>query len=197
MDTSSGVEGPRSVGGGNVWFKGADSERQAIRVDSRDTHGTYSVIESVARPGCAVPTHSHRDEDEHLLVISGRYRIAIGDQSSRCTARYSCDGPSEHAAQLAEYRRGGQPTAGDPHPGGIRADRLRGQRHSARKDPTPGCGVRLRRPRTTGRRMRGPAGRLGAHVRYPVASYPQKRCRSAFHPIRKLWRNSEGYCCDC
>ena len=79
-EEASGVEGPRSVGGGNVWFKGADSERQAIRVDSRDTHGTYSVIESVARPGCAVPTHSHRDEDEHLLVISGRYRIAIGDQ---------------------------------------------------------------------------------------------------------------------
>jgi hypothetical protein len=36
----------------------------------------YSVIESVATPGCVVPTHSHRNEDEHLLVISGRYRIA-------------------------------------------------------------------------------------------------------------------------
>jgi mannose-6-phosphate isomerase-like protein (cupin superfamily) len=58
----------------------ADGERQAIRVDSRDTYGTYSVIESVARRGCAVPTHRHRNEDEHLLVISGRYRIAVGDQ---------------------------------------------------------------------------------------------------------------------
>ncbi len=80
MDTSSGAERTSSVGGGNVWFKGADGERQAIRVDSRDTHGTYSVIESVATPGCAVPMHSHRNEEEHLLVISGRYRIAIGDQ---------------------------------------------------------------------------------------------------------------------
>ena len=80
MDTSSGVEGTSSAGGEHVWFKGADVERQAIRVDSRDTPGTYSVIESVARPGCAVPTHSHRNEEEHLLVISGRYRIAIGDQ---------------------------------------------------------------------------------------------------------------------
>jgi mannose-6-phosphate isomerase-like protein (cupin superfamily) len=66
--------------GGNVWFNGADGERQAIRVDSRDTHGAYSVIESVAEPGCAVPTHRHRNEEEHFLVISGRYRIAIGDQ---------------------------------------------------------------------------------------------------------------------
>ena len=80
MDTSPSVEGPNSVGGGNVWFKGADGERQAIRVDSRDTHGAYSVIESVAEPGCAVPTHRHRNEEEYFLAISGRYRIAIGDQ---------------------------------------------------------------------------------------------------------------------
>jgi mannose-6-phosphate isomerase-like protein (cupin superfamily) len=40
----------------------------------------YSVIESVAAPGCAVPTHRHRNEEEHFLVISGRYLIAIGDQ---------------------------------------------------------------------------------------------------------------------
>jgi mannose-6-phosphate isomerase-like protein (cupin superfamily) len=80
MDTSPSVEGPNSVGGCNVWFNGADGERRAIRVDSRDTHGGYSVIESVAEPGCAVPTHRHREEEEHFLVISGRYRIAIGDQ---------------------------------------------------------------------------------------------------------------------
>jgi quercetin dioxygenase-like cupin family protein len=80
MDSSPGVDGPNSVGGDNVWFKGADGEAQAIRVDSRDTHGAYAVIESVAKPGCAVPTHRHRNEEEHFLVISGRYRIAIGDQ---------------------------------------------------------------------------------------------------------------------
>jgi mannose-6-phosphate isomerase-like protein (cupin superfamily) len=80
MDTSPSVEGPNSVGGGNVWFNGADGERQAIRVDSPDAHGAYSVIESVAELGCAVPTHRHRDEEEHFLVISGRYRIAVGDQ---------------------------------------------------------------------------------------------------------------------
>ena len=49
MDAASGVERPSSLGG----------ERQAVRVDSRDTHG---------------------NEEEHFLVISGHYRIAIGDQ---------------------------------------------------------------------------------------------------------------------
>jgi mannose-6-phosphate isomerase-like protein (cupin superfamily) len=80
VDSPPGVDGPNSVGGDNVWFKGADGEAQAIRVDNRDTHGAYAVIESVAKPGCAVPTHRHRNEEEHFLVISGRYRIAIGDQ---------------------------------------------------------------------------------------------------------------------
>jgi quercetin dioxygenase-like cupin family protein len=60
-----------------VWFAAAEGERQAIRIDSRTTGGTYAVIESIAEPGCAVPTHLHRNEDEHFLVISGRYRIAI------------------------------------------------------------------------------------------------------------------------
>ena len=62
----------------NIWLTGADGERQAVRVDSSVTRGAYSVIESQAEPGCAVPTHLHRNEDEHFLVISGRYRIAIG-----------------------------------------------------------------------------------------------------------------------
>jgi quercetin dioxygenase-like cupin family protein len=71
---------PSSAGTAGTWFKGADGERQAIRVDSRDTDGAYAVIESVAAPGCAVPTHRHRNEEEHFLVISGHYRIAIGDR---------------------------------------------------------------------------------------------------------------------
>ena len=71
---------PRSIGSADIWLNGADGERQAIRVDSRDTDGAYSVIESVAEPGCAVPMHLHRNEDEHFVVISGRYRIAVGNR---------------------------------------------------------------------------------------------------------------------
>ncbi|GFG67474.1 cupin [Mycobacterium kubicae] len=61
------------------WWKGTEGEVQTVRVDSRDTHGAYAVIEAVHEPGCAVPTHLHRNEEEHFHVLVGRYRIAIGD----------------------------------------------------------------------------------------------------------------------
>lgn len=38
------------------------------------------MIEFVAEPGCAVPMHLHRNEDEHFVVISGLYRIAVGNR---------------------------------------------------------------------------------------------------------------------
>jgi mannose-6-phosphate isomerase-like protein (cupin superfamily) len=63
-----------------TWLDAAEGERQAIRVDSRTTGGAYAIIESVAAPGCAVPTHLHRNEEEHFLIISGRYRIAVDDK---------------------------------------------------------------------------------------------------------------------
>jgi mannose-6-phosphate isomerase-like protein (cupin superfamily) len=67
-------------GRGETWFAAAPGERQAIRVDSRVSDGAYAIIESVAEPGCAVPTHLHRNEEEHFLVITGRYRIAVDDK---------------------------------------------------------------------------------------------------------------------
>ncbi len=63
-----------------TWLSAADGERQAIRVDSRTTGGAYAVVESVAEPNTCVPTHRHRNEEEHFLVLSGHYRIAIGDE---------------------------------------------------------------------------------------------------------------------
>jgi mannose-6-phosphate isomerase-like protein (cupin superfamily) len=63
----------------NTWLPAAHGERQAIRVDSRMTDGAYAVIESVAESDTAVPTHRHRNEEEHFLVLSGHYRIAIGN----------------------------------------------------------------------------------------------------------------------
>jgi quercetin dioxygenase-like cupin family protein len=65
---------------GDTWLAGAPGERQVIRVDSRTTGGAYAMVESAAEPGCAVPTHLHRNEDEHFLVLSGRYRIAVNDK---------------------------------------------------------------------------------------------------------------------
>jgi mannose-6-phosphate isomerase-like protein (cupin superfamily) len=63
----------------SVWLRGTEGEVMAIRVDSRSTAGAYAVIEAVHQPDCSAPTHLHRNEEEHFLVLAGQYRIAIGD----------------------------------------------------------------------------------------------------------------------
>ena len=68
----------KAPSGADIWWNAAEGERQAVRVDSRATDGAYAVVESVADDGCGVPRHLHRNEDEHLLVLSGRYRFLIG-----------------------------------------------------------------------------------------------------------------------
>jgi mannose-6-phosphate isomerase-like protein (cupin superfamily) len=62
-----------------TWLSAAAGELQAIRVHSQSTGGTYAVIESVVGPNASAPTHLHRNEEEHLLVLAGHYRIAVGD----------------------------------------------------------------------------------------------------------------------
>jgi hypothetical protein len=52
---SLGAERLGSFGGGNVWFKGADGERRATRVDSRDTHGMYSSVYRLGRTQNPMP----------------------------------------------------------------------------------------------------------------------------------------------
>lgn len=68
------------VAGNVVWMSAAHGEQQAVRVDSRYAGAAYAVIESVAEPGTAVPTHLQRNEAEHFLVLTGHYVVAIGDE---------------------------------------------------------------------------------------------------------------------
>lgn len=63
-----------------LWWKGTAGELIAIRVDSGATGGAYAVLEALHQPDCFVPLHLHRNEEEHFLVLEGRYRIAIGDR---------------------------------------------------------------------------------------------------------------------
>jgi mannose-6-phosphate isomerase-like protein (cupin superfamily) len=100
-------------------FDAAEGERQTIRVDSRTTGGAYAIIESVAAPGCAVPTHLHRNEDEHFLIISGRYRIAVDDELFDATPGTRITVPPQFAAQLEERQPGGKQAAGHPHTGRV------------------------------------------------------------------------------
>jgi quercetin dioxygenase-like cupin family protein len=65
---------------GGPWYEGTHRERIAVRLSSLDTNGAYAVVESIAAPGCATPMHRHRDEEEHVVIVAGSYRIAIGEE---------------------------------------------------------------------------------------------------------------------
>ena len=62
------------------WYEGTAGERIAVRLSSTDTNGAYAIVESVAVPDCSVPLHLHRNEEEHLVVVAGTYRIQIEDK---------------------------------------------------------------------------------------------------------------------
>jgi quercetin dioxygenase-like cupin family protein len=77
---SSLLAGLKNATDGGPWHEGTVGERIAIRMSSTDTNGAYAIVESVAVPDCNVPLHLHRNEEEHLVVLIGTYRIQIEDK---------------------------------------------------------------------------------------------------------------------
>jgi mannose-6-phosphate isomerase-like protein (cupin superfamily) len=63
---------------GATWYDAAAGELMAC-ASRADTNGAYTVIESVASPGCCVPLHSHQNEDEHFAILEGTYRFVCKD----------------------------------------------------------------------------------------------------------------------
>ena len=62
------------------WLQTRPGERCLIRVPAADTNGAYSLVEIVSEPGDGTPLHVHQNEDEHLFVLEGTGRFAIGDK---------------------------------------------------------------------------------------------------------------------
>src|SRR6266851_4818544 len=63
------------------WYEGTNGERIAVRLSSLDTNGAYGIVESVAAPGCSPPLHLHQNEEEHFVVLAGRYRFVLENES--------------------------------------------------------------------------------------------------------------------
>ncbi|SDB74133.1 cupin domain-containing protein [Belnapia rosea] len=61
-------------------FEGIPGERISIRVHSAQVGGRFSILESVAAPGCATPVHSHIEE-EVFYIISGNATFRLGDET--------------------------------------------------------------------------------------------------------------------
>ena len=65
-------EGPsvENPAGGRITFKAmADT-----------TGGAMTVVEATAAPGEGPPLHVHRDQDETIYVLDGRYRVRLGER---------------------------------------------------------------------------------------------------------------------
>jgi mannose-6-phosphate isomerase-like protein (cupin superfamily) len=63
-----------------TWHDGSVGQRLGIRVSSLQTNGSYAVVEAIAAPGAAAPLHILQNEDEHVVVLEGRFLIAHGEK---------------------------------------------------------------------------------------------------------------------
>ena len=61
------------------WLQARPGELCLIRVPAADTNGAYSLVEIISAPGDGTPLHVHQNEDEHLIVLEGVARVALGD----------------------------------------------------------------------------------------------------------------------
>jgi mannose-6-phosphate isomerase-like protein (cupin superfamily) len=62
------------------WLRTRPGENCLIRADAAETDGAYSFVEIVSDPGDGAPLHLHTKEDEHIIVIEGTARFALGDK---------------------------------------------------------------------------------------------------------------------
>jgi mannose-6-phosphate isomerase-like protein (cupin superfamily) len=62
------------------WLQTRPGESCLIRVPGTDTNGAYSFVEIVSDPDDGTPLHVHQNEDEHLFVLEGTARFAVGDK---------------------------------------------------------------------------------------------------------------------
>lgn len=60
------------------FFDAMPGEHVSIRVHSEQVAGHFSIVESVASPGCRVPLHSHVEE-EVFYIIDGKPTFRLGD----------------------------------------------------------------------------------------------------------------------
>lgn len=60
-----------------LWFNGALG---LLRATAEQTEGRFAAFELRLPKGFAAPLHSHRDEDEFFLVLSGEVRLQHGEQ---------------------------------------------------------------------------------------------------------------------
>ena len=66
--------------GEKVWIAG---DTVQIKASAAQTGGAYTMIEVLASPGNGPPPHIHKNEDETIYVLEGKFEILNGEQLIR------------------------------------------------------------------------------------------------------------------
>jgi mannose-6-phosphate isomerase-like protein (cupin superfamily) len=57
-----------------------------VKATGEETAGAFSLLEADEPPGFGPPLHIHRDAAEAFFVLSGEYRIFLGEEEFACPA---------------------------------------------------------------------------------------------------------------
>lgn len=62
----------------------------SLKAMGNDTRGAYFAVEFELPPGAGVPPHTHENEEEAILVISGELTNSVGDEVTISSAGSFC-----------------------------------------------------------------------------------------------------------
>jgi quercetin dioxygenase-like cupin family protein len=60
--------------------------RLTFKATADETGGALTVVEATAAPGEGPPLHVHREQDETIYVLEGRYRVRLGEHEVNAPA---------------------------------------------------------------------------------------------------------------
>jgi quercetin dioxygenase-like cupin family protein len=75
-----GAEPIQVAPGAGVSVENPTGGRLTFKATAATTGGAMTVIEATAAPGEGPPLHVHREQDETIYVLDGRYRVRLGEQ---------------------------------------------------------------------------------------------------------------------
>jgi mannose-6-phosphate isomerase-like protein (cupin superfamily) len=61
----------------STWYKGS---LVTFLAESRDTGGSFALLEAAMKPGNEPPPHIHEREDELFYVLEGAFDVFVGDE---------------------------------------------------------------------------------------------------------------------
>jgi mannose-6-phosphate isomerase-like protein (cupin superfamily) len=76
------------------WFDTLPGEQMALRVNSCDVGGAFTVIEAHVPPFVGPPLHYHKEREEIFEVLEGRFRFHCGGEEFEASPRTSVVIPS-------------------------------------------------------------------------------------------------------